>query len=160
MINKLVLLRDEIEEKLANMGQLQDYLDKIKGENIEEEMARRVSASILDDFYMATERIFKIIARDIDYELPGGEDWHKKLLRQMSIELPEIRPVVIDKELFHQLEEYLRFRHLIRNIYGFQLEFECFKHLINRMPSLIKRIELQLMNFLDKMEEIADKLEE
>jgi len=98
---------------------------------LEKEIKKRLFASILDDFYLATEKIFKTIARDIDEKLPEGQEWHKQLLRQMSIKIAKTRPSVIDKKLFHQLEEYLRFRHLVRNIYGFQLEIDRFEHAFN-----------------------------
>ncbi|MBO8129199.1 MAG: hypothetical protein H0Z39_08385 [Peptococcaceae bacterium] len=120
------------------------------------EIEKRVCASVLADFYMAVERIFKLIAKEIDGELPEGEDWHKKLLRQMSIELPEIRLPVINKKLFRQLEEYLKFRHLVRNIYGFQLEYKRFAHLVENLPAVAADAEHQITTFLDDMQEIAE----
>ena len=158
MLRKLILLRDEIEEELANIYQLQNYLQDIKAQKLDSEINRRVFASVLSDFYMALERIFKIIAREIDAELPGGEDWHKKLLRQMSVELPEIRPAVFDKKLYYNLEEYLKFRHLVRNIYGFQLEYARFAHLVDQMGRVVSKLKEQLTKFFDKMQDIAQQL--
>lgn len=91
---------------------------------------------ILADFYMAVEKILKIIAKDIDLDLPEGEDWYKKILRQAAVALPGIRPRVIEKELFHRLQEYLKFWHLVRNIYGFQLKYERFEHLAEELPDV------------------------
>lgn len=160
MLPKLILLRDEIEEELASVKQLQKHIQDIKGQNLDPEIMKRVCASILSDFYMAAERIFKLIAKEIDEELPDGEDWHKKLLRQMSVEMPEIRPAVIDKELFHSLDGYLKFRHLVRNIYGFQLDLKRFEHLIENMVKVVKDLENQIFSFLDKMEDIAKDIYE
>lgn len=157
MLKKILILRDEIEEELANIDNLQDNLQRIQSKNLDKDIKTRLSASILDDFYLATEKIFKKIAQEIDEELPGGDDWHKKLLRLMTIELPETRPKVIDKELFHQLEAYLRFRHLTRNIYGFQLDLDRFKHLIDNLDEVSNELNTQLNKFLDSMDEIARK---
>ncbi len=155
MLNKLMIIQDEIEEELTNIDNLITHIHDIQNNNFEKEIEKRLTASILDDFYLATERIFKTISRDIDNELPEGEEWHKKLLRSMTIELPETRPAVINKELFYQLEEYLRFRHLVRNIYGFQLEVSRFNHLIQDIDQITRKLENQVMDFLGDMKEIA-----
>ncbi len=160
MLKKLMIIQDEIEEELSNINNLIDNLVFIKNKNLEKDIETRLSASILDDFYLAVEKIFKTIARDIDNELPEGQEWHKKLLRLMTIELPEVRPAVIDKKLFHQLEDYLKFRHLVRNIYGFQLEIHLFNHLIKDINQVANNLEEQVMCFLADMKEIAKQIEE
>lgn len=159
MLKKIMIIKDEIEEELANINNLIANLHNIQNKDLEKEIEKRLSASILDDFYLATEKIFKTIARDIDSELPEGKEWHKKLLRLMTIELPETRPAVIDKDLFHQLEEYLKFRHLVRNIYGFQLEINRFDHLLKNIDQVASKLETQIINFLNNMEEIARNVE-
>lgn len=159
MFKKVLILRDEIEEELANIDNLKNNLKEIQNKDLDKDIKTRISASILDDFYLATEKIFKKIAQEIDEELPGGGDWHKKLLRLMTIDLPETRPKVINKELFHQLEEYLRFRHLTRNIYGFQLNLERFDHLIEGLDKVSEKLNSQIIDFLDSMEEIAREID-
>ena len=155
MLKNILILRDEIEEELANIDNLKENLQEIDNKKLDKNFKTRLSASILDDFYLATEKIFKKIAQEIDEEIPTGSAWHKKLPRLMTLELPETRPKVIDKELFHQLEEYLRFRHLTRNIYGFQLDLELFVHLIDDFDQVSSKLNTQVICFLDTMEEIA-----
>jgi hypothetical protein len=155
----LMLIQDEIEEELANINNLISNLQNIKNMELEKEIKKRLFASILDDFYLATEKIFKTIARDIDEKLPEGQEWHKQLLRQMSIKIAKTRPSVIDKKLFHQLEEYLRFRHLVRNIYGFQLEIDRFEHLLNDLSNVADKLESQVLDFLSLMEKIVKEIE-
>lgn len=155
MNQKYVLLKDEIEEQLASVNQLKETLKKI-GDDLDEEIIRRTQASVLEDFYMASEKIFKLIATEIDKELPSGDKWHKKLLRQMSVRLSQTRPPVIDKELFHQLEEYLRFRHLLHNIYGFQLKYNRFSHPVKKLPETIDQLEKQVLQFLSQLDIIIN----
>jgi hypothetical protein len=92
----------------------------------------RADGSVLHDFYSVIEKIFKRIAARIDRDVPSGEDWHTDLLIRMAIFLDSIRPNVISENLKEQLAEYLRFRHLFRNIYGFELKWEKCKTLRNR----------------------------
>ena len=160
MKSTFLLIRDEIEEEIANIEKLKNNFQKLKNKSLEPEMKIRLFASILSDFYMAAERIFKIIAKDLDQELPEGKDWHKKLLRQMSIEFSEIRTQVITKELYYNLEEFLRFRHLIRNIYGFQLNYERFDHLVKKFPETVDNFISQIKQFLNTIQEIIEKAEE
>lgn len=75
----------------------------------------------LHGFYGGVERIFEEIAREMDGSLPDGPDWHRSLLTQMSAEVTHIRPAVISRSTRDCLDEYRGFRHVIRNIYAFNL---------------------------------------
>lgn len=44
----------------------------------------------LHSFYTGVERIFEAIARRIDYWKPIGEQWHRQLLNQMSLDIPQV----------------------------------------------------------------------
>ena len=75
----------------------------------------------LHSFYSVVERLFELIARHVDGALPTGEGWHHDLLQQMSKEIAERRPAVISPESASMLDEFRRFRHLVRNVYTFNL---------------------------------------
>jgi len=64
----------------------------------DDRITRRAKGSILHDFYNACERIFELIAREINGGLPASEQWHKKLLYQMTLPIKGVRPAVISKE--------------------------------------------------------------
>lgn len=48
----------------------------------------------LHGFYSGLERVFEKIAALVDENVPAGANWHQELLKQMSLEIPEIRPAV------------------------------------------------------------------
>lgn len=75
----------------------------------------------LHNFYTGCERIFRLIASELNGALPSGHDWHKRLLDRMRSER-EGRPAVLASETAQLLEKYLAFRHIVRNIYGFELD--------------------------------------
>jgi hypothetical protein len=86
--------------------------------------------------------------------MPEGEQWHKALLEQMNLPLEDRRPQVISDKLVQALLDYLVFRHRVRNIYGFQLDWERMDSLINDMPDILQKVKEELEAFIRKVEEI------
>jgi hypothetical protein len=70
----------------------------------------------LHGFYNGLERIFETIARRLDPAFPSGDRWHHDLLEQMGQEIPGIRPAVLSAETVARLDEFLAFRHRVRNL--------------------------------------------
>ncbi len=83
---------------------------------------------------MGWERIFETIARWLDPTFPSGERWHRDLLEQMGREIPGVRPAVLSAESVERLDEFLAFRHRVRNLYTFNLEAERLHELLERPP--------------------------
>ena len=75
----------------------------------------------LHSFYTGVEAIFEDIGRTVDNALPNGGNWHQELLQQMAAQLEDLRPAVISQETRACLDEYRAFRHLVRNLYTFNL---------------------------------------
>jgi hypothetical protein len=96
---------------LNEMDALAAELKQCKGET---HILRRAKGSILHDFYNACERIFELIAREVNGGVPRAQQWHKKLLYMMTISVRGVRPAVISKGLVSRLDEYLSFRHVFR----------------------------------------------
>jgi len=89
----------------------------------------------LHGFYSWVERLFELIARhvDRDLDLVTGETWHQDLLQRMTKDIQE-RPALISGESASMLDELRRFRHLLRNIYTFNLVPEKMKPLVSSLP--------------------------
>ncbi len=102
----------------------------------------------LHNFYTGCERIFQKIADDINGGVPVSMDWHKRLLKSMSLDIENIRPPVISKNTAKALEEYLAFRHVVRNIYGFEIDGERLARLIEKLFSTHKRFKKEVEDFI------------
>lgn len=137
-----------INEELNNINKFLDEISDYKGNTL---LYRRAKGSILHDFYNTCERIFEIIARRINGGLPQTEQWHKKILYQMTIEMKSIRPAVISKKLAAEFDEYLAFRHLFRNIYGFELESDKLDKLVDKFSKTAKSFQNEIKEFLKKL---------
>lgn len=109
----------------------------------------------LHDFYTGLEVIFTKIATIVDGNLPTGNQWHQDLLIQMSLDLSITRPPVISNQTLEQLDEYRRFRHVLRNVYGFQLDSQKIEPLIERSPTILAQVKGELLAFADLLDHLS-----
>lgn len=117
-------------------------------------------AKYLHDFYNGVERIFERIAVRVDEDLPAGPNWHTLLLQRMRLPFGSRRPAVIERPLEVQLSEYLRFRHLFRHTYGYDLKWGRVRELSRKLPGLFRDLENQLNAFLSSLATEATNREE
>jgi hypothetical protein len=110
----------------------------------------------LHDFYTGLERIFQQIAALVDRSMPEGPEWHRELLRQLATDLPHVRPRVLSKETVKALDEYLRFRHVVRNIYAFEFDFERIDRLIQGLKTCFENVKIELFEFAEFLEKLAN----
>nr|WP_287139080.1 hypothetical protein [Crocosphaera sp.] len=75
------------------MVELNDNEQPIYGEAIVNSIALN-----LHGIYTGIERIFEVIATEIDLSLPTGNKWHRDLLDQMAVSIPDVRKEVITEE--------------------------------------------------------------
>jgi hypothetical protein len=111
----------------------------------------------LHGFYNGLERIFELIARQLDPTFPLGERWHKDLLNQMSSDIPQVRPKVISPVTAALLGELLAFRHLLRNIYAFKLDEKPLERLVSILIDILPYIKQDLEIFCDLLSIAAGK---
>ena len=136
----LEVLHAEIKDELENLKKLLDEAKEIKQKE-SSNVNIRAGGSILHDFYTGAEKIFEMIANTIDKRVPSGLRWHAELLNQMTLEIPGLRSHIISKDTAKMLDEYLRFRHLFRKRYGFELEWKNIKHLLKKMSLVCVALE-------------------
>jgi hypothetical protein len=81
--------------------------------------------------------------------MPSGPEWHQELLRQMNVALPEIRPQVTSDETVQAVDEYLRFRHVVQNVYAFEFDPERIERLVQRLRPSFEQARVELLAFAD-----------
>jgi hypothetical protein len=154
-------------ERLALAGRIRALLEDVKTTvNRTVMLAEKARRSGDDDywdavalnlhgFYSGAEQIFEDIARTIDGGLPSGGEWHTSLLRQMAVEMGKLRPAVIAIETRQCLDEYRGFRHVVRNVYAFNLRPARLFELVNDAPGCLARLTTDLLAFADFLEKTA-----
>jgi len=144
-----------IEKELENLAELQGEMQRIKSEK--EIVFQRSKGSILHDFYNCCERVFKKIALEVNSGYEESEKWHKNLLYQMTIPVQGVRPRVISDELAADLDEFLAFRHLFRNIYGFELKGDRIDYLVGKFERVAEKFRREVQNFLIYLRDNLDE---
>lgn len=139
----------DIEDDIISIRKIAKDINKITIVLEEEKGLARGSdlmacAGYLHHYFTGIESVFERISRAFDGGLASGGDYHRELLRSMTLEIPEIRPSIISRELAEELDEYRRFRHMFRHSYGSELRWR-------KMEPLAKGIDSVTMNLTEKL---------
>ena len=103
--------------------------------------------SVLHSFYNGLENIFKSVAKGLDRRLPGGAQWHRELLTQMT-QATAARAAVISPDLHAKLTDYLGFRHFFRQGYAFLLDWSRLQKLVGPAAGVWAQVKEELGRFL------------
>jgi len=107
----------------------------------------------LHSLYSGMERLFELIAVNVDGTIPEGEYWHQGLLNQMAGDVPQVRPSVISESSRLKLNEYRGFRHVVRNVYTINFDPLKIGKLVNNAPELFNVVRSELLAFADFLEQ-------
>ena len=117
-------IQQELQEMVQIINQTEQFLSQLD-KPLESTLKNALISAIalnLHSFYTGAERIFEAIAKQIDGSVTTGQNWHRQLLEQMSVEIPELRPALISDDTRAIFDELRRFRHVVRSVYAYQLD--------------------------------------
>jgi hypothetical protein len=137
----------ELEELERTQAAIQKHWQTARKIAVDQDAYLNSVALNLHSFYSALERVFELIALELDGGALGGDSWHTELLRQMSLDVPGVRPPVLQSGTAAQLDEYRKFRHRIRNIYATNLDPERVAPLVIGIPALWQAVREELDAF-------------
>jgi predicted nucleotidyltransferase len=133
--NSVGALQDEIAIEMLNLQRLIDECEALLTglSTAPSSVELRAFGSIVHDFYTACERIFERVAVYLGHGQPTGDNSHITLLRLMELNIEGGRSALLDHEFAVRLHEYLRFRHLFRHTYGYELDWEKLQPLVEQL---------------------------
>ncbi|MEM8545231.1 MAG: hypothetical protein AAGF66_14730 [Cyanobacteria bacterium P01_H01_bin.119] len=150
-MTRYAVLVGEINRDLADLERLveqtQALMSKVQSTGDEDYLG--TVALNLHGFYAGVERIFRDVALTVDGSLPDGADWHRRLLRQMAAVVPEIRPAVVSSTTLQKLTELCAFRHVVRNVYTFDLIPNRIEALAHELPKCLTHLQVDLQRFCE-----------
>jgi hypothetical protein len=68
-----------------------------------------------------------------------------------------VRPAVIGKQSFDVLDEFRRFRHLVRNVYAAKLDLKKMSGLLDELPDLWLKVRDELKAFGNFLKVLASE---
>jgi hypothetical protein len=155
-------LGSDIELELSRLAHLQQTIqvaqEEVQRDPLHADLFYESLALKLHNFYTGCERIFRLVATEMNGGLPAGADWHKRLLDRMSDER-QGRPAVLSASTASALQEFLGFRHVVRSVYGYELDPERIAQLLSRYPQVWRDLEQDLRQFGAWLRAFADQLE-
>ena len=60
-------------------------------------------------------------------------------------------------EAIQRLDEYLRFRHVVRNVYTFSFDPERIGRLVKELENVFEQVRQELSAFADFLEKVSEK---
>ncbi|MCG6896899.1 MAG: antitoxin [Thiocapsa sp.] len=152
----IALLRADIEDELAKLEQLAQVFATAR-EKLDLPPAeisvydRGAIGYLLHNFYNGCENMFRRIAAFFENDV-GTDTWHADLLRRMKLRVEGYRPAVIDDELYRLLQDFRGFRHVFRNAYSFELDWERERLVALRFETTLGLLRQQVKAFLASLD--------
>ncbi|MBI5402157.1 MAG: hypothetical protein HY959_02040 [Ignavibacteriae bacterium] len=164
MTKKFILLKHQIEEELAELtgvvNKIERMYDIVKQGKAEDLSVYTDSLALnLHGFYSGIEKILETIVEKTGEGRPAGGKWHRELLQQVTFPVEGIRPPVLSSDTRKSLEGYLDFRHRVRNIYAYNIDFDKMELLIKQVRTTFDIFNSDMSNFLVFLTEMQDSLE-
>ena len=159
MIGPYAVLASRIRHEIAELERVVERVGRaavaVRDPSADQEFALDSAALNLHDFYTGLERVFAQVAAVVDTSQPTGSDWRRELLRQMTLAIPGGRPQVLQIETARKVDELLRFRHVVRHVYAFDLDLEPVARLAGRLRPTWVEVSTSLIAFAAYLDTLA-----
>ncbi len=147
--NKYLALKTRLEDEMLafeeNVNTLITLMEQSK--TVPEGFVTPTLASYIVDVYTGCEKMSERVAVTLDGNLPKGENWHEQLLRQMADTGGDNRPPLWQGSLLLELDEYRKFRHLVRHNYQVKLKADKGLILANKIIISSTKVKEAIQQF-------------
>jgi hypothetical protein len=149
-------LRGELPDLDASIRKAKKSWKSARNAQVDQDAYLDSVALNLHAFYSGLEKLFELIARHVDGSSPEGIAWHRDLLSRMADDMPGVRPAVISKEMSKELDQYRRFRHLVRNVYATNLNPEKISGLVEKLTEIWPKLSAELEAFSRFLKDLSE----
>lgn len=154
--DELRVLRKELEADLARVEQLIEELGQARTELPPDPYQKDLAyiAYLLHGIYTGWESAMRRIAVTFENRLDPAR-WHAQLLERMALDLPGIRPPVIEADLRLHLERLRSFRHFFRHSYAVPLRRREIELVLEHYDAAQPEMNDRLPRFLSQVEQMS-----
>jgi hypothetical protein len=149
---KLAILAADLREQQKQIEAIYLKIASRKKKYAKDQVALESLAYQLHNLYSAFEDLFRVVANHFENHIADPAGWHKELLKRMKTSLPGIRPAFISSEALELFDELRGFRHVFRHAYGFDLEPEKIKIVLQKALKLEGIYKRDLREFLRQLQ--------
>ena len=114
---------------------------------------------LLHNLYCALEDLWQEVARTFENRLEDPARYHRELLQRMHLEIPGIRPQVLNTASYQLLNELRGFRHIFRHAYDYELDEVRLHQLKARVMRGWTAVDADLANFGGFLQEVLESEE-
>ena len=154
----LLELHDDLSRECSRLQRLVDGLNELVHRLDHSAESVEAAALRLHSFYTDVERMLLLVSRVVNGGTPSqGEGWHRRLLERMAMNT-DTRPAVLNEATQMELQEFLRFRQLVRNLYADELRVEPMERLIEKLQDTWPKLVADIKDFQRWLTSIAKNL--
>ena len=154
----LLELHDDLSRECSRLQRLGAGLNELCQRLDHSAESVEAAALRLHSFYTGVERMLLLVSRVVNGGTPSkGEGWHRRLLERMAM-YTDTRPAVPNEATQMELQEFLRFRHLVRNLYADELRVEPIERLIEKLQDTWPKLVADIKDFQRWLTSIAKNL--
>jgi len=154
---KLALFLAEFEHQVSEINsiyaKIEKRLDFLERKEVSMEMVES-TGYWLHNLYCAFEDLFKVVAGFWENDVGTDESFHIHLLKRMQVRIKGIRPALLSKDSFENLNELRGFRHVFRHAYSYGLDDQRVLTLLRHVLSKKAIIMKDLRKFQDDIASI------
>lgn len=138
-------LKSEINFGLKNLESIYQNISEFSQQEIEERV--KVSALAFEclGYYNAVEHLIVRVLKHSKIEIPSGPFSHRDVLKAF-LSLANGR--VVDKDTIEVIENLMAFRHIATKIYGFLINWDKLKFIINEIEKNHDKIKRIFVNII------------
>lgn len=152
-------LEQDLKTTLSLSNTVNEFAEDI-GEQPDEKNPNIYAVALsLQHYYTSLETAFKRVAKELDGEVPGGEQWHLELLEQMAVKIKNLRPALLSNKEKKNLDKLRRFRHVVRHGYEYELDWYQIEPLVQVMNEINPLLEKSFAEFETFLLDLADEIE-
>jgi len=161
LIPGYAVLASRIRHDLAEIEQVVDHAERAlvaaDRNDGHSELFLDSAALSLHNFSSGVERLLKQIASTDDRRVPATHNVDGEHLHQTTMDLPRLRPQVLAERVAADLDEYRRFRHVLRNVRAFELDPERVQQLTSQLRPAFLQARAELEAFADVLQALSDQ---
>ncbi|NOR77719.1 MAG: hypothetical protein GQ523_04690 [Methanophagales archaeon] len=143
----MVSIKEKVHAEMENIAVVLAELEKVKDRSQKELVVLVGMGAYLQNIYTGMENILKQILLHKSSPIPDTPTWHKDLLNSA------VEHNIITNEIADKIGKYLFFRHFFTHAYGFLLDEEKLKPLMDHIPNVYSEFKREIDNYLTKIVE-------